>query len=134
VDPTRGLGAVAILGLITVEYGGWALLSLLRRPESPLSEQGAASFRAGHAHAGTLLVLSLVVCLFLERTGESARVQWLLGGLFLLGVMAQSGGFFLHLATGAPASSSRGTRLTRAGTLVMGVALAALAALLLSAA
>ena len=131
MDPVRVLGAVAVLSLVTVEYGGWALLSFLRRADSPLTEEGAASFRAGHAHAGTLLVLSLAVVLLLDRTGYGDAAQWAVGGLFLAGVLAQSGGFFLHLALGAPTAPSAGTRVTRAGALLLGVALLALAAMLL---
>lgn len=133
VNPVSGLTAIALVGLVTVEYGGWALLTLLRRAQSPLSNSGAASFRAGHAHAGTLLILALVVALLLDHTAQPPHVQWLVGGTFLLGVMAQSGGFFLHLAVGAPTTPSVGTRLTRLGAVVMGGALLSLAGMLLAA-
>ncbi len=41
-----------------------------------------------------LLVLSLVYFLYLDRTGYSTGVQWLAGLLLLIGIIAQSGGFF----------------------------------------
>ena len=59
-------------------------------------------FRAGHAHAGVLLVLSLVYFLHLDRTGYSDRVKWLAGGLPPLGIMALSGGFFTALGSNSP--------------------------------
>jgi hypothetical protein len=67
-------GAVEVLSgrrprsLITVEYGGWALLSLA-------------------------------------------------------GVLAQSGGFFLHFGVGEAGRASVGTRLTRTGALLIAIAL-----------
>jgi hypothetical protein len=41
--------------------------------------------------------------------------------------MAQSGGFFLHMAATDTHSPSAGTKLTRAGALLIGAALFALA-------
>jgi hypothetical protein len=48
------------------------------------------------------------------------------GGL-LAGVLAQSGGFFLHLAVGEPGRPSAGTKLTRTGAVVIAAALVTLA-------
>ena len=84
-------------------------------------------FRAGHAHAGVLLVLSLVYFLHLDRTGYSDRVKWLAGSLLLVGIMAQSGGFFIHLGLGQPNRSSLGTVVTRLDAILMAVALIMLA-------
>ncbi|WP_293059989.1 hypothetical protein, partial [Mycobacterium sp.] len=84
-------------------------------------------FRAGHAHAGVLLVLSLVYFLYLGKAGYSAGFQWLAGSLLLAGVLAQSGGFFLHLGIGQDGRSSAGTVLTRSGALLIAAALIMLA-------
>ena len=121
MDPTELLPVVAVLALITVEYGGWALLTFITGREG-LSDDGRQFFRAGHAHAGVLLLLSLVYFLYLERTDLSVGWQWAAGGLLLAGILAQSGGFFLHLAAGAPRRPSAGTKVTRTGALVMAVA------------
>jgi len=74
-----------------------------------------------------LLVLSLAYFLYLGRAGYSAGVQWLAGALLLAGVLAQSGGFFVHLALGQEGRSSLGTVLTRAGALLIAAALIMLA-------
>jgi hypothetical protein len=55
-------------------------------------------------------------------------VQWLAGGLLLAGVLAQSGGFFLHMGAGQEGRGSAGTTLTRAGALLIAAALIILAA------
>ena len=97
--PTTLLPVISLLLLVSVEYGGWSLLGFLTG-RGQLGEFRKQFFRTGHAHAGVLLVLSLVYFLYLDRTGYSTGVQWLAGLLLLVGIMAQSGGFFLHLALG----------------------------------
>jgi hypothetical protein len=126
MEPTRLFPIIVLLSLVTVEYGGWALLGFLtgRGTLGGFREQ---FFRAGHAHAGVLLVLSLVYFVYLGRAGYSAAVQWTAGSLLLAGVLAQSGGFFLHLGLGQQGRSSPGTMLTRAGALLIAAALIILA-------
>jgi len=105
MEPTTLLPGISLLLLVSVEYGGWSLLGFLTG-RGQLGEFREQFFRAGHAHAGVLLVLSLVYFLYLDRTGYSTAVQWLAGLLLLLGIMAQSGGFFIHLGLGQKLSGN----------------------------
>src|SRR5215468_2864595 len=125
MEPTGLFPIIVLLSLVTVEYGGWALLGFLtgRGTLGAFREQ---FFRAGHAHAGVLLVLSLAYFIYLGRAGYSPGVQWLAGALLLGGVLAQSGGF-VHLGFGQQGRSSAGTVLTRAGALLIAAALIILA-------
>jgi len=63
----------------------WALLGFLTG-RGQLEELRAQFFRAGHAHAGVLSVLSVVYVLYLDRTEYSIAVQWL-AGLLLVAVL-----------------------------------------------
>ena len=54
-------------------------------------------------------------------------MQWLAGALLRVGVLAQSGGFFVHLALGQQGRRSPGTVLTRPGALLLAAALIILA-------
>ena len=130
MEPTTLLPIVSLLSLVSVEYGGWSLLGFLTG-RGQLGEFREQFFRAGHAHAGVLLVLSLVYFLHLDRTGYSDGVKWFAGSLLLAGIMAQSGGFFIHLGLGQPNRSSPGTIVTRFGALLIAAALVILAAGLL---
>ena len=130
MEPTTLLPIISLLLLVSVEYGGWSLLGFLTG-RGQLGEFREQFFRAGHAHAGVLLVLSLVYFLYLDRTGYSTAIQWLAGMLLLLGIMAQSGGFFLHLALGQKGRSSLGTIVTRTGAVLLAAALIVLAISLL---
>jgi hypothetical protein len=126
MESTTLLPVISLLSLVSVEYGSWALLGFLTG-RGQLGEFREQFFRAGHAHAGVLLVLSLVYFLYLDRTGYSTGVQWLAGLLLLVGIIAQSGGFFLHLGLGQKNRSSLGTVVTRTGALLLAAALIILA-------
>jgi hypothetical protein len=126
MEPTRVFSVVSLVALPTVMFGGYSLLRLLTQGGalSPFQEQ---FFRAGHAHAGVLLVLSLVYYLYLDRTALPDGTRWLACGALLVGILAQSGGFFLHLLVGAPGQPSAGTALTTAGAVLLAVAVLGLA-------
>ncbi len=74
MEPTTVLPIIALLSLVSVEYGGWALLGFLTG-RGNLGEFREKFFRAGHAHAGVLLVLSLVYFLYLDRVLDRGSVD-----------------------------------------------------------
>lgn len=110
---TRRIGAFILFAIVAVEFGGWSLLGFLTRSDtlSPFEEQ---FFRAGHGHAGVLLVLALAFLLLLERTTFEVGTQIGLALTLLTGILLQSGGFFLHMVIGEQQSASAGTYVTRA--------------------
>lgn len=119
---TRRIGAFILFAIVGVEFGGWSLLGLLTRSEtlSPFEEQ---FFRAGHGHAGVLLVLALAFLLLLERTSFEVGTQIGLALTLLTGILLQSGGFFLHMVIGEQQSASAGTYVTWAGAALLAVAM-----------
>lgn len=133
MKPNEIYPIITVLTVITVEYGGWALLSLILGRQQ-LDPDRQRFFRAGHAHAGVLLTLSLVYFLYFDRADLSTATQWIAGAILLAGVLAQSGGFFLHMSAPDPAQPSPGTRLTRLGAILIAVALVILAVGLIRAA
>jgi heme/copper-type cytochrome/quinol oxidase subunit 4 len=112
---------IALFSLPTVMYGGYALLRLLTARK--LNEFQVSYFRAGHAHAGVLLVLALVVLDVVARSGVGSGTQWVIGILLVVGVLAQPGGMFLHMAVGKPGTWSIGNTLSTAGAVVLAAAL-----------
>jgi hypothetical protein len=123
---TRVLAVTALVLLVTVEQGGSALLTFITGRKE-LSDAHKQFFRAGHAHAGVLLVLSLVYFIYLGDTSLSRPLRWIAGFLLLAGILMQAGGFFLHMARGVPEGGSAGTRLTRSGAVVLAAAILLLA-------
>jgi len=126
MEPLRLFPIVALVSIPTVMFGGYALLRFLTRGEG-LSEFKLTYFRAGHAHAGVLLILALVYFDYLERTDLGDRMRWSLGVALVVGILAQSGGFFLHMAVGAPGRRSIGTTVTIVGAAILAVAILVLA-------
>ena len=112
---------IALFSLPTVMYGGYSLLRLLSARK--LSEFQVAYFRAGHAHAGVLLILSLVVLDVLDRNRAGAGTAWIVCVLLLVGVLAQSGGMFVHMAVGRPGKWSVGNTVTTGGAVLLAAAL-----------
>jgi hypothetical protein len=115
--PTQLFTVIALVSLPTVMYGGYALMGVLR--DRKLTEHQRTMFRAGHAHAGVLLILALVALQILSRTTLSDTTLWITCFLLLFGVLAQSGGFFVHLI---PDRGRLGGRVTSVGAVLLAAA------------
>jgi len=111
--------------LPTVMFGGYSLLRLLNR-DGALTPFQVDCFRAGHAHAGVLLLLSLLYYTFLDRTALTASVKQAACAALFVGILAQSGGFFLHMMIGQSNRASIGTTVTIAGAALLACAVMAL--------
>lgn len=118
----RGWAIYAWVALPTVMYGGYALLALLTKKEA-LTPFRRTWFRAGHAHAGVILLMFLLFIDFIARTGLPNAAKHIACGIFVAGILAQSGGFFVHMSKGQPDTPSIGTRITTAGALLLTVAI-----------
>lgn len=123
--PTTPLAAIVLFSIVAVEFGGWSLLGFLTSQDrlTPFEEQ---FFRAGHGHAGVLLILALVYLLLMDRTRFTRRTQLGLCLTLLAGILLQSGGFFVHMLIGEETTASAGTWLTRSGAVLLAVALISL--------
>ena len=83
------------MALPTVMYGGYSLLRLINQGDR-LTPFQTMWFRAGHAHAGTLLLMSLLHFLFLDQTALGPTAKHVGCITMFVGILAQSGGFFLR--------------------------------------
>ena len=73
---SRRSAGILLVILPTVIYGGTAILSLL--VDDPRYQQNALwqdLWRAGHAHAGVLLILSLVALRYVDEATLSERLK-----------------------------------------------------------
>lgn len=125
MDPVRLFAIIDLVSLPTVMYGGFSLLGLIGRQRLTGFQQ--TFFRAGHAHAGVLLVFGLAYLAFLTRTDFSTGVRWLACIVLTVGILAQSGGMFLHMVVGKTGAWSVGNTVT-----TVGAGFLALASLLLA--
>jgi hypothetical protein len=97
----RIVAGLTILTVPTIMYGGATLLAILTKGNvgiSPgslaLDETQWALFRAGHAHAGVWVVLSLVIQALLDSATLSHKLKWIARIAAPLAAVAVSGGFF----------------------------------------
>lgn len=93
--------AIILLLVPTVQYGGLYILGLLTHgaagtggAEAGLNAGQLALFRAGHAHAGVWLILSLVIQVLLDAARLPSPAKWLARIGAPVGTLALSGGFF----------------------------------------
>jgi hypothetical protein len=123
---------VLLLSLVTVESGGLYLMRLVRRA-APATPFQLAFARAGHAHAGVLLILALVGLLDTEAVdavgavGTAARLGAPVAALLM------PAGFFFSSMGSDRRSPNRAVVLVYVGGLSLAVGLAALGISLLTA-
>jgi hypothetical protein len=73
-DATKLIAGILLITVPTIEYGGTFLLGLLSRGHADFTDFQRSMFRAGHAHAGVLVVLALVALLFADQAGFSPPI------------------------------------------------------------
>lgn len=75
---SRRLAGILLVILPTVMYGGVTILSMLiGSPEYMENKLRQDLWRAGHAHAGVFLLLSLIVLRYVDEATLSERMKWL---------------------------------------------------------
>jgi hypothetical protein len=93
-DATRLTGAILLFALVSVETGGIYLLRVVRGavPSTPFQLSFA---RAGHAHAGVLLILSLIGLLYADAAGLDGSLGTVARSGIPVAALLMSAGFFL---------------------------------------
>jgi len=121
---TRIIAGITLITVPSIQYGGYFLLrSLMDRGsgylDNPLRQN---FFRAGHAHAGVFVILSLVC----QMLADSATLPWALLWLVRLGIPAAAVfmplGFFLSVASPNATAPNRAVSLIYFGALILAVA------------
>jgi hypothetical protein len=92
----RRMSGVLLLVFVTIEYGGYFLLGVLRGqyPELALTDFQRSMFRAGHAHAGVWILLSLVCQILVDHAELTRRWAKTVRVGFPVAALLVSGGFF----------------------------------------
>lgn len=124
-DTTRILAGILLLSLVTVETGGIYLVKLAQgaAPATPFQTSFA---RAGHAHAGVLLILSLTGMLY----ADAAHLTGLWGWLSRIGVptaaLVMPAGFFVSSIGQGRNSPNAFITLVYAGAVLLAASLTSL--------
>lgn len=90
------MSGIILLTVPTIQYGGYFLLQLLSgmHRNLELTEFQRSMFRAGHAHAGVLVLLALIAQLLIDYAAISETLKWIARIGFPLAAILISAGFF----------------------------------------
>lgn len=88
-------GGIVLLTVVAIAYGGTFLLRVVTA-KVPANDLQTSFFRAGHAHAGVLVILGLVATLYVDLAGVTGPSRGLTG-LILLAAILMPAGFFLSV-------------------------------------
>jgi len=121
---------VVLLSVIGIAYGGTFLLRVFRGGV-PTNDLQKSFFRAGHAHAGVLVILGLLV-LLLTELNEVSQPWSALSSLVLFAAVFMPAGFFLSVIGSDPQRPNAfigvlwfGAALLTAGLAAAGIGLVA---------
>lgn len=117
---TRRVAGVLLITMPTVVIGGVSVLSLLvydpAYQANPLRQD---LWRAGHAHAGVLLVLSLVALRYVDETTLTERTRWFVRLAFPTAALLLPLAFFLSVLDPAATEPNALVNLAYVGAVVL---------------
>lgn len=112
-----------LLTVVTIAYGGTFLLRVATGGY-PFNDLQKSFFRAGHAHAGVLVILGLVCVLAQDAAGVGGGWEWAAVGVLVAAILI-SAGFFLSVLGRDPQRPGRAIAILWIGVAVLAVALLA---------
>jgi hypothetical protein len=126
---TLSTAGVLLLAIVAVESGGYYMLALTRGRRTATPFQVTFS-RAGHAHAGVLVILSLVAQLYVDAAAVSGPLGLVAReGIPLAAILMPAGFFFSSAGRGRTQPNALiwllygGTASLAAGVVGLGVGL-----------
>jgi hypothetical protein len=112
---------IVLLTVIGIAYGGTFLLRVVQHGV-PTNDLQKSFFRAGHAHAGVLVILGLVV-LTLTQLNDVGQPWAALSFGVLFAAIFMPGGFFLSVIGTDPQKPNRLFALLWLGAAMLGIGL-----------
>ncbi|GAA4379073.1 hypothetical protein [Agromyces bauzanensis] len=113
---------ILLLALVTVESGGYFLTRIVRG-RVPANALQVSFFRAGHAHAAVLLVLSIAILAVISYAALDGFWLWLASIGVPIAAILMPAGFFLSVLGKDPERPNRLIWLLWAGVAVLTAAL-----------
>ncbi len=123
---------ILLITVPTIALGGARLLRMIWRHEPGYLDNPTRSslWRAGHAHAGVLVLLALVAMIYIDQANLSSGVATLVRTLVVAAPILMPLGFFLSVARPQDEQPNQlivlvpaGGLLLSAGALILGIGL-----------
>lgn len=121
---SRLVAGILLIVLPTVEFGGASILSLLiGDPSYAQNDLRQDLWRAGHAHAGVWLVLSLVALRYVDEATLSEGMKWVVRLAFPTAAILTPAAFFLSVLSPQATEPNALIYLAYVGGVVLAVGL-----------
>jgi hypothetical protein len=117
----RLMCGIILITVPTIQYGGYFLLTSLMNKgsgyvENPLRQN---FFRAGHAHAGVIVILSLVCQMLADAAVLPSPLLWVVRIGVPLSAILISSGFFFSVLPPTATQASGAVALIYAGAVIL---------------
>jgi hypothetical protein len=124
----RLISGIILITVPTIQYGGYFLLTSLMSKSSGYMENPLRQnfFRAGHAHAGVIVILSLVCQMLADAAALPGPLLWFVRIGVPLAAILISAGFFLSVLPPAATEASGAVGLIYVGALILAIAVVSL--------
>jgi hypothetical protein len=118
---TKLMAGLTLFLVPLIQYGGYFLLTLLfdKRSGYMLNALRQNLFRAGHAHAGVIIILSLVCQILVDGSDLPKFFQWMVRVGVPSAAMLLSAGFFLSVLSPTSTGPNRAINLIYCGSLIL---------------
>lgn len=95
---SRMIAGAVLLTIVTIQVGGW-FMTKIARGEVPMTDFQKSFARAGHGHAGVLVILGLVGLLYVDATSLTGVALWIARLGVPVAAILMSAGFFASSAS-----------------------------------
>jgi hypothetical protein len=122
------MSGLTLIVVPTIQYGGYFLLTSLMNKNSGYMDNPLRQnfFRAGHAHAGVIVLLSLVCQMLADSAALPISLLWFVRVGVPLAAILISGGFFFSVLPPTATQPNGAVSLIYLGALVLAVAVVSL--------
>jgi hypothetical protein len=120
----RVISGIILITVPTIQYGGYFLLTSLMNKGSGYMENPLRQnfFRAGHAHAGVIVILSLVCQILADGAVLPDPLLWFVRIGVPLSAILISSGFFFSMLPPTATQASEAVALIYAGAVILALA------------
>src|SRR5215470_20044125 len=125
---SRLMSGIIVITVPTIQYGGYFLLTSLMNKASGYMDNPLRQnfFRAGHAHAGVIVILSLVCQILADAASLPTPLLWFVRIGVPLAAVLISAGFFFSVLPPTATQASGAVALIYAGALVLAIGVVSL--------
>jgi hypothetical protein len=124
----RLMSGITLIIVPTIQYGGYFLLTSLMNKDSGYMENPLRQnfFRAGHAHAGVIVLLSLVCQMLTDSATLPVSLRWFVRIGVPFAAVLISAGFFFSVLPPTATQPDGAVSLIYLGAVVLAVAVISL--------